>query len=214
MSRAGEQQAVPCVEARLEAAHRDLALLRSRQQALVRVGLEADHLPDDLTLMAFALLGEHGRAELLGQLESQWNDLQTKGLVHGAIEQAPTALLRLVAHALPLTAAIDDILHRLENALDVPEPPHGVLRCATRVRGLWGQRARLHFSARDVHYALISPDPVFGLQPALIAAEPAGWCSGTIDFPIDKGAIAISLLQRSGELFRHVVHSAVEGAAE
>jgi len=128
MSRAGEQQAVPCVEARLEAAHRDLALLRSRQQALVRVGLEADHLPDDLTLMAFALLGEHGRAELLGQLESQWNDLQTKGLVHGAIEQAPTALLRLVAHALPLTAAIDDILHRLENALDVPEPPHGVLR--------------------------------------------------------------------------------------
>lgn len=203
----------PLIEALLVSAHRDLDLLQERRGALLRSGIDNDHLPDELVLMAFVLLGDHGRDKLLGQVRAHWSGLQSKGLAHGAIDDAATAELRLLAHALPHTEVIGNVWQRLQDAEQVPEPPRGILRCATRVKGLWGQLARLHFSAQNVQHMLIAPDTIFGLHPALVAAEPSGHMAGALDFPIDNGAITISLLHRSGEVFRHVVQAMVEELA-
>ena len=88
-----------------------------------------------------------------------------------------------------------------------------MLRCATRVQGLWGQPVRLHFAAQDVAYVFILPDQLFELQPALLAADASGRCAGEFVFPVDDGSITFTLQQRSGEVFRHIVRSAVEGMA-
>lgn len=200
---------MPRIETLLQAAHRDLAALRERHGILLRSGISGDHLADATELMAFALLGDHERATILQRLRPQWTMLQSKGLAHGAIDNASTPELRLLDHALPHTEAIDDVWHRLANATEATEPPPGALRCVTRVRGLWGQLARLHFAARDILYLLISPDPIFGLQSALVAATPSGDCAGSFAIPIDNGSLTIALLGKNGAIYRHVVQAMV-----
>jgi hypothetical protein len=179
--------------------------------ALERSGIGRDHLPDELELMAFALLGDYERDKQLEQVRAHWSDLQSKGLAHGAIDDATTAELRML-NDLP-TQSIGNIWQRLQDAEDAPEPPHGVLCCPTHVRGLWGQLARLPFMVQDVQYMLIVPDTTFDSQRALVAAEPSGQRVGSFVIPINNGAITISLLHRSGEVFRHVVYAMVEEVA-
>jgi hypothetical protein len=203
------QADAPRAEALIHAAHRCSVRLREGREALVRSGIADDDLPDEVSLMAFALLGDHDRVMLVEQLVPHWSALQSKGLAQGAIEEAVTPDLRLLAHALPHTDAIEDIWHRLGNIALAPAPPREILRCATRVSGCWGQQARLHVSAQDVFFLQIIPDPIFGLQPTLLAARTNGRCAGSFEFPIDEGAITLTLLTRSGEVFRHVVHSKI-----
>ncbi len=200
---------MPRIEALLLAAHSELAVLCERHGILLRSGVSNDHLPNAMELMAFALLGDHEHTALLQRLRPQWTVLQSKGLAHGAIDKASTPVLRLLDHALPHTEAIDDVWHRLADATEAPEPPPGAWRCVTGVRGLWGQLARLHFAARDVLYLLVSPDPIFRLQSALVAARPAGDCAGSFVIPIDDGNITISLLGKNGAIYRHVVQAMV-----
>jgi hypothetical protein len=201
------------VEALLAAAHRDRAQLEQRCDALRRSGIAGEHLPDPVTRMAFALLGDHERDALLGALRGHWGSLQSKGLVYGGVDAASTTELRLLAHVRPHTEAIGPLWQQLHEAEQAPEPPHGIWRCARRVRGLWGEPARLHFIMDGMRHLLIDPDPVFGLQPALVATDPNRRNSGWFQFPIDNGAIRISMLHRSGALYRHVVEAMVEELA-
>ena len=205
------ETATPRIEALLKAAYRDHATLCERRGVLLRCGIGSEHLPDDIALMAFVLLGEHDRDEPMRQVRPRWSELQSKGLVCGASGDATAAELRLLAHALQHTGVVVDVWQRLHdvNPEEAREPPYGILRCVTRVRGLWGQLARLHFATRDVQHMLIEPDMIFGLQPALVAVETSGQVTGVFDFPIDNGAITISLLHRSGEVYRHVVETIV-----
>lgn len=206
------ETAIPRIETLLAAAHRNFDALRERRTALERSGVGRDHLPDELELMAFALLGDYERDKQREQVRAHWSDLQSKGLAHGAIDDATTAELRLLKHALPHAQAIGNVWQRLQDAEQAPEPPHGILCCPTHVRGLWGQLVRLHFTVQDVQYMIIAPDTTFDLQRALVAAEPSGQ-AGSFVIPINNGAITISLLHRSGEVFRHVVNAMVEEVA-
>jgi len=206
-------QAPPRIEALLAAAHRDRALLERRCEALQRAGIAADQLPEPLARMAFALLGDHERETLVADLRADWGALQAKGLVAGAIQEAPTAELRLLAQVREHTAAIGSVWERLQEAAGAPEPPRGLWHCARRVRGLWGEPARVHFRMDGIGHLLIDPDPIFGLQPALLAADPDRRHSGSFQFPIDRGAIRISLLDRGGALYRHTIEALVEEVA-
>lgn len=210
---AAAETVTPRVETLLAAAHRDLDALRERRGALELRGVGSDHLPDDVTLMAFALLGDHERDALRAQVCGRWTALQSKGLVYGAIDEASTAEFRLLEHVRGHTEAIGPAWQQLREAVGAPEPPHDIWRCARRVRGLWGQWARLRFSVRGVSHLLIDPDPIFGLQPALLATDPDAGYTGSLPFPIDNGAITISLLRRGGEVYRHVVEAMVEEVA-
>jgi len=207
------QTPMPRIETLLTATHRDLEALRSRCTALEIRGIGRDHLPEDTALMAFALLGDHERDGLLARVHGQWADLQSRGLVYGAIEAASTAELRLLEHVRDQTEAVAPAWRQLRETVEVPQPPPEVWRSAARVRGLWGQIARLHFSMHGVSHLLIEPDPVFGLQPALLAADPDVAYTGAFPFPIDNGTITISLLHRGGEVYRHVVESLVAEVA-
>lgn len=206
------ETAMPSIETLLAAAHRDLETLRNRCRALEIRGVGRDHLPEDTALMALALLGDHERDGLLARVRGHWAALQSKGLVYGAIEKAATAELRLLAHALPQTEAIGPAWQQLRETGEAPEPPQEIWRSAARVRGLWGQLTRLHFSVQGVSYLLIDPEPIFGLQPALLATDPDVGYTGSFPFPIDNGTITISLLHRSGEVYRHRVEAMVEEA--
>jgi hypothetical protein len=207
------ETAIPHIETLLAAAHRDLEVLRNRRSGLEIRGIGRDHLPDDMTLMAFALLGDHERDVVLGQVHGRWAGLQAKGLVYGAIDAASTAELRLLEHIREQTETIGPAWQQLRETVEASEPPREIWRSAARVRGLWGQPARLHFSVRGVSHLLIDPDPVFGLQPALLAIDPEVGYTGSFQFPIDNGTIAISLLHEGGEVYRHVVEAMVAEVA-
>lgn len=203
----------PRVEPLIAAAHRDLVTLRQRREALLRSGIDSDHLPDQVMLMAFALLGDHERERLLRGLRGHWAALQSKGLVYGSIEVATTPELRLMEQVREHADAIGPVWDQLRQADSAPEPPRGVWRSAKRVRGLWGQLARLHFTMDKVRHLLIEPDPVFGLQPTLVAADPQAHHTGLFEFPIDNGTIRITLLHDSGEVYRHLIVVVTEGGA-
>lgn len=207
-------RARPRAELLLEAAHRDLAAVHEQHAALVRAGIGAERLPDEMTRMAFALLGDHDRAGIVRELDQHWETLLHKGLARGALRAAATPLLRLLAHALPATGEIAHVWQRLQAASDAPAAAPAVFRCATRVEGLWGQRARVHFLAEDASYVLIAPDAVFGRQSALVAADVSGRCAGYFAVPIEDGAVTCTLLRRNAEIVRHVTRFAcLEGQA-
>jgi hypothetical protein len=204
----------PRAEVLLEAAHRDVSIVHEHHAALVRAGITADRLPDEVTRMAFALLGGHDRAGVVRELEAHWETLLHKGLARGAIGAAATPLLRLLAHALPATAEIAHVWQRLQAAGDAPAAPPAVFRCASRVEGLWGQPARVHFQADDASYVLIAPDVVFGRQSALVAADASGRCAGYFSVPVEDGTVTCTLLRRNAEIVRHVTRFAcLEGQA-
>ncbi len=198
------------IEVLLAAAHPDRDALHERRSALEIRGIGREHLPSDMALMAFALLGDHDRHAQLARVHGQWASLQSKGLVHGAIDEAATAELRLLAHSLPQMEIIAPVWQQFREAVEPSEPPHDIWRCVRRVRGLWGQLARLHFSVQGVSHLLIDPDGIFGLQPTLLATDPNGRYTGSFPVEIDYGAITISLLHRGGEVYRHVVEVMVE----
>lgn len=208
------EPAMPHIETILAAAHQNYAALRERRGALGRGGIGRDHLPDDVALMSFALLADHEWKAMLAEVRPHWAALQSKGLAHGTLENAATPVLRLLAHILSHTNAIEPIWQQLKGAVDASEPPHGVWRSATSVRGLWGQEARLHFSVQDVQHLLIDPDPVFGLQPALLALDPDTCHTGSFPFPIDNGAITMRLRHRNGNVYRQVIVATVEEMTE
>jgi len=191
-------------------AYRDRAAILERRDALTQRGIDRDHLPGDNALMAFAFLGDHDRERLIAELRGDWSGLQSRGLVQGAIEGIATAELRLLAHALPFVETIGSLWEQLRETGEAPRPPAEVWHGATRIRGLWGQWARLHFRLRDVRHLLIDFDPVFGLHPALLATHPDSGYTGRLGLPIDTGTITLSLLHRSGRLYRQRIEVSIE----
>ena len=127
----------PRAEVLLEAAHRDASIVHEHHAALVRAGITAERLPDEVTRMAFALLGDHDRAGVMRELAAHWETLLHKGLARGPIGTAATPLLRLLAHALPATAEIAHVWQRLQAAGDAPAAPPAVsaARRGSRVSG-------------------------------------------------------------------------------
>lgn len=203
---------VPCVDRLLDAAHRNYDVLQKRTEVLLRSGISMDHLPENATLMAFALLGEHDRKVVEEELIKHWQVLVAKGLAKGSIVDISTPELRLLAHARPFTDALDDVWQRLMSETDVSDAVPGILRCSSRIHGYWGQQTNIYFEAEGVDYALIKPDDVFALQPAMVAAEPTGKLVGSFSCHIDDGAITFRLMHRSGEIFKHVIRCEIKGA--
>jgi hypothetical protein len=77
---------------------------------------------------------------------------------------------------------------------------------------LWNP-VRLHFSVLGgVRHLLIESDAIFHLQPRLLIMNPDESRSGSVVFPIENGALRITLATRSGELFRHVIQARVAAA--
>lgn len=204
---------IPNIERLLAEAYGSYHLLREKRTMLERSGINRDHLPTDEILRAYALLGDHEREKMLEAIREQWPALQSKGLAYGAMEVAATPELRLFAHIQGYIEAIEPIWQQLQEAVDVSVPPSAIWRCAKRASGLWGQLARLRFSARGVRHLLIEPEPIFGMQPALIAVDPARSHSGSFQFPVDTGRISITLLHQSGMVYRQVIEVMVEEGA-
>jgi hypothetical protein len=203
----------PRIEELLIEARHSLDVLMERRSTIARSGVDVDHLPDDSSLKAFALLGNHEREDLLDYVREHWPRLISRGLARGPISTSMTAELRLLAHVLPHCGDVADVWQRLESAEPKPEPPMGVLRCPVSIRGAWGRRVELHFVLQHCQHALIAPDPIFCLQPALVAADPSVRYAGKFEFPIERGVITISVMHRDGTVYRKLVEVWVEESA-
>ncbi|KPF84175.1 hypothetical protein IP70_16670 [alpha proteobacterium AAP38] len=196
----------PRIEHLLAAAHQVLPRLRQRREVLIRAGVNREMLPSDHDLRAIALLGDHDRDDMVERLRSAWPNVLAQGLASGALVAQPTPLIRLMVQSLPLTAAIDTIWNRFQHADgQVRAADPGTIDCAAHVSGHWGQMARVHFRIPDVVHMLIRPDSIFATQPALIAADPTGWCAGSLSVPIDNGGVSLTWLTRDGAMLRHIV---------
>jgi hypothetical protein len=199
------------VEDLLDAAYQNYAVLKGGVQVLERSGISLEKLPEDRSLKAFALLGNHDRKALERELVGNWQSFVSKGLVKGSIGTAPTPQLRLMVHAQPFAEALEDVWIRMNNATEIEEAPSEVFRCSKRVIGYWGQQARLYFEAQGVERALITPDRVFGLQSAMVTAKPSGALAGSFIFPIDNGEITFKLMHSTGQIFRYVFGAQIKG---
>lgn len=213
MSAANATPATPVVETLLRAAHGALDGLRLRRHTLLISGIDADNLPDDDQLMAFALLGDRGRNRLLEQMSDHWSALQERGLANGALADARGPELRLLAHALPHTSEVEPVMDLLRQIDAAPAPPRGSWHCARRVRGAWGQPAQVHFHSTGMRHLLFEPDPIFGQQPALLALDPERRQSGSVRFPIDRGRVRVTMRHRDGTVYRHEIETMIEEAA-
>jgi hypothetical protein len=201
----------PSVNELLESVHLNYEMLKGRAEILMRSGISVENLPEDCALKAFALLGNHDRKALEKELIGNWQGLVSKGLAKGSINTTPTPELRLLIHAQPFIGALEDVWMRMEKATDIVDAAPELFRCSKRVIGHWGQPARLHFEAQGVECVLITPDKIFGLQSAIVTAEPSGRLAGSFMFPIDDGEITFKLMHSTGQIFRYIFGAKTNG---
>lgn len=201
----------PCVNDLLEAIYSNYEALITRTEVLVRSGIRTENLPEESSLKAFALLGDHDRKDLESKLKPHWQLLVSKGLVKGSLKATATPDLRLLTHSLSHTDALESTWERIEKASDIEDASLEVFRCSKRVTGLWGQPARLHFESFGIERALIIPDEVFGLQSAMVTADSSGKLAGSFIFPVDNGEITFKLLHRTGQIFQYIFSAQTKG---
>ena len=194
----------PKAEALLQQAHASLEVLEAAGARLVRQGLAGDAVPGRPALMAMALLGEHGRGDVLQALEPCWDDLCSKALAHGNLTDDPAPVLRLLLAVQPATLGLDDVQTRLA-VLDAPEAPASVLRCVRRLKEvLWGQRVRVHFQTSGVDYLLLTPDEAFAVGPTLLNLG-GGPHQGSFELVGNEGDVVFTLLDSLGQVFRQTL---------
>lgn len=182
-------------------AHDTLDALEGAALRLAQRGVASGEIPARPALMGMALLGEHGRADVLRSLTPLWPGLCAKGLVRGALSDHPAPMLRLMLAVEPATQGLDDVRTRL-SAADATEAPTGLLRCARRVRDVsWGQRVRVHFQTSGVDYLLIEPEAVFGVAPTLLNLG-GGTHQGEFMLVGEDGEVVFTLLDSQGQVFR------------
>ncbi len=203
----------PKVERTLVAAHEHLALLRQRCGELAQ-DIGDQHLPDEGTLAAFSLLGDHARNSLVQNLQGEiWTALKARGLAYRTAKAASTPELRLLSHVRAYIWAVQPVEARLRGASELPEPPDELWRCTRIVQGARPQRARVHFvsGTPDLRYLLIDPPYSAQERPVLWAWPPA---SGWFAIPIDGGSAVLTLMYRDGRMFRMRIQTKMKGIAQ
>lgn len=197
-----ESRPAPVVEQLLKVVHGELADLQATARALIRHGLVSDSLPSGDTLLAIAVLGDHGRAQVEDGLREHWAGLVDKGLIHGDLPDHSTPQLRLMLLVQPAAEVLDGLRSRMENNTARAAPPD-VFRCAGHVDNLmWGQPVRLDYWIDRSQYLLIMPSRAFRRIPVLIhTGDGAG--HGNIELPGDKGEVVFTIMGNDGQLYRH-----------
>lgn len=192
----------PMVEQFLTNAHDQLALHQDMCRSLTRQGVANTALPGNDTLIAFAFLADHGRAQVESELQAYWQELTLRGLAHGEISGYSTPCLRLLLMIAPASLGLADLQSRMQTEVAQPAPAD-VFRCASRVDDLiWGQRVRLDYHAEGADYLLITPARIFARQPLLLHFG-GDSVRGSVEIPGDDGEVAFTVLGRDGQLFRH-----------
>lgn len=189
-------------DAELKAVYENWKVLQRYRTLLRNVGLTQEDLPDDVSMQAFALLGVHDRHAVEAEFGRIRSAIDSKGLVP-LIEPIPTPLMRLMLHVAPLWDSVQSLWDRLKDSEQAPQTSPEHLRCVSRVRGMWGQQARVHFAVWDTAHVLIRPAPVFGTQPTMLTVARDGRCNGSFTIPIDDGAVTLTLALRNGDLRCH-----------
>lgn len=192
----------PLIEQLLTTAHAELAGLQATSRTLSRHGVSTSELPQSNSLVAIAVLGDHGRTQVEEGLREHWAGLIEKGLTHGDFPEHTTPRLRLLLLVQPATEGLGGLRSRMETEAARPAPPE-VFRCATHVHNLmWGQPVRLDYQIDQADYLLIVPGRAFRRLPVLIhAGNGAG--HGNIELPGDEGEVVFTLMGSDGQLYRH-----------
>lgn len=202
----------PAIDCLLQAAHRQLSVLRARRAELLLCGIDDAHLPDERALQSFALLGDHARKPLMTELRGAWVDLEWRGLAVASVDEAATPEVRLLASVLPVAHTVEPIHLRMQRAEKLPIPEPAAWRCTRRIQGLRGQVAKIpfaHAKGSGLTHLWIEPAAVFGRKPKLWIRPPE---TGYFRLPIDDGEIRITMRSRDGRMWRHTIQSRVEEA--
>lgn len=201
----------PLIEQLLNTAHAELPGLLATSRSLTRHGVTTSALPQSNTLVAIAVLGEHGRAQVEESLREHWAGLVEKGLTHGDLTEHSTPRLRLLLLVLPTTEGLAGLRSRMETEA-TRAAPQEVFRCEPLVADLmWGQPVRLDYQIGQSEYLLIVPSRAFRRMPVLIhTGNGAG--HGNIDLPGDEGEVVFTLMGSDGQLYRHTTVLKLRGA--
>jgi hypothetical protein len=193
----------PLIEQLLDTAHAELAVLQETSRSLAHHGMTASDLPQYNTLVATAVLGEHGRAQVEESLREHWAGLIDKGLTHGDLTAHSTPHLRLLLMVQPATESLAGLRSRMETEV-TQAAPQELFRCAPVVADLmWGQPVRLDYQiGAQAEYLLIVPSRAIRRMPVLIhTGHGAG--HGNIDLPGDEGEVVFTVMGRDGQIYRH-----------
>lgn len=192
----------PLIEKLLGTAHADLTELHATSRSLTRHGVPTSELPHSNTLVAIALLGDHGRTQVEESLREHWAGLIEKGLAHGDFSEHTTPHLRLLLAVQPATEGLAGLRARMESSVSRAAPQE-MFRCASSVADLmWGQPVRLDYQIANADYLLIMPSRAFRRLPVLIHTG-TGAGHGNIELPGDEGEVVFTLMGSDGQLYRH-----------
>ena len=201
----------PLIEQLLNTAHADLAGLKATSRALTRHGVTTSALPQSNTLVAIAILGEHGRAQVEESLREHWASLIEKGVTHGDLTEHSTPRLRLFLLVQPATESLAGLRQRMENEA-TRAAPQEVFHCASLVSDLmWGQPVRLDYRLGQAEYLLIVPSRAFRRMPVLIHTD-HGTGHGNIELPGDEGEVVFTVMGSDGQIYRHTTVLKLRGA--
>lgn len=192
----------PMIEQLLATTHFELAGLQAICRSLSRHGVPTSELPQSNTLVAIAMLGDHGRTQVEEGLREHWAGLIEKGLVHGTFPEHTTPHLRLLMAVQPATEGLAGLRSRMESGASRAAPQE-VFRCASVVSDLmWGQPVRLDYHIDQADYLLIVPSRAFRRLPVVIhTGNGAG--HGNIELPGDEGEVVFTVMGSDGQLYRH-----------
>lgn len=208
----------PAIERLLQQAHADLAQLNVLRDRFNGFGFSDDQLPNAIQLMAFAVMGDHSRAELIEDIGESIRAFTDKGLLLEA-EADATALstpqLRFLCTICPWLSVAEDLLVRLAAAATTPGTPAAGERIVTAPAALslsaYGVEEDIEIVVRDVLRVAVLPLVVAGEPEGLPMVGECGAGSTLlriqVTFPIraiaDRGELILVLMDLQGGLSRH-----------
>lgn len=205
----------PKIGVLLSKAHSDLDELKNLRSRLVSLGIDNDALPSDAVLMAFCLMGDHSRGDLLADFKRHLPLFLSRGLLtSGNVEELSTPRLRLllqttsglIEHSISLSQAFDAGIAAWQ--ADNPLYDGPTIRCADQATAIWGQTLKIMVTVIGAERLLIRPDPIFGLQEAIVSVESAK-TTATVSVACDDGRIVLAAMAASGEVSVHNIHLSV-----
>lgn len=205
----------PRIEQLLAQAHANLAELRRVRGLVAAAGVPSAALPGDSELQAFALMGNHHRAEVECRAADSLALLRNRGLLRAAdVREVATPVLRLCATIAPLLQNVLSVAQRVEQGIRrCREPVSSAadgprIRCARHVLAQWGQALLVNAEVIGARWLLVRPDAAFQQRETLMHID----SHALVRFEIscEEGVVLIAAMDDLGNVGIHELMVGIE----
>jgi hypothetical protein len=209
------QADTPNIEKLLDKAYSSYDELIALRERVAAAGVQMDALPENFILQAFALLGDHQRAEIISLVSPYLPIISGKGFTADAnrIDEISTPELRFYAQIADLFEDILDISQRFAAGMAALQQGavsigRAIIQCADDASGFFGQKMRIRARIYNAEWLLVRVDPIFGYAERLQRIDADTQI--TIPLPCDEGNVEIAAMTSSGRVSMHTIRVSIQ----